>query len=77
LSTHTKRAAFVFEVLLAFTIYAIVRRFGLIISEHASPMMVGFVATDALHRLVVFVATSAMVFLSFRSQQRRERRTRG
>jgi hypothetical protein len=59
--TYAKRAAFVIVALLAFTIYAIGRRGGMIDPEHVGPMMVGFVAADALHRLAVFLATSAVV----------------
>lgn len=67
-----KRAAFVIAVLLAFTIWAIGRRGGLIVSAHASPMMVGFVVADALHRLVVFVAASALACIFFFWQHRRQ-----
>lgn len=76
MSVHAKRAAFVIAVLLAFTIYAIGRRGGLVVSGHASPMMVGFVAADALHRLVILAAASAVVCLFFSWQQRMERGTR-
>jgi hypothetical protein len=76
MSVHTKRAAFAIAVLLAFTIYAVGRRGGLILSGHASPMMVGFVATDALHSVVILLAASIAVCVFFYRQQRRERRTR-
>jgi hypothetical protein len=73
MSVHATRAAFVIAVLLAFTFYAIGRRGGLILSGHANPMMVGFVAADAAHRLVILAATSAVVCVFFYWQHRRER----
>jgi hypothetical protein len=54
-------AALVIAVVLVFTIYAMVKMVRLIDSGHASPMAVGFVATDAVHRLVILVAASAVV----------------
>ena len=76
MSIHAKRATFVIAVLLAFTIYAIGRRVGLILLGHASPMVVGFVATDVLGRLVVFLAASAVVCVFFYRQRRGERLAR-
>jgi hypothetical protein len=63
LSVRTKRAAFIIAILLAVTIWGVGRRVGLIDSGHSSPMMVGFVAVDAFHRLVVLAATSVSVWL--------------
>jgi hypothetical protein len=74
--THAKRAVFVIAVLLAFTMYAIGRRVGLIVSGRASPMVVGFVAVDALHRFAILAAAAAVVCVFFYWQQRRERQTR-
>jgi hypothetical protein len=71
MSTLAKRAPFVLAALLSFTIYAIGRRVGLILSGHASPMVVGFVAADAFHRLLVLVAPSVVVCVFFTRQAER------
>jgi hypothetical protein len=63
MSTFVKRAAFVIAVLVAFTIWGFEKRLGLILSGHSSPMMIGFVAVDAFHRLVVLTAASVGVGL--------------
>jgi hypothetical protein len=76
MSTNTKRAALVIVAFLAFTIWAIGRRGGLILSAHGSPMMVGFVAADALHRVLILLAASMAVCVPFYWHQRGERQPR-
>jgi len=72
MSIHAKRTTFVIAMLVAFTTWGIGRRVGIIVSGHADRMTVGFVAADALHRLVVLVAASTMVCLSFYRQHGRQ-----
>ena len=76
MSVHTKRAAFVFAVLLAFMIWAVGMRVGAIItSGHPHPMLVAFVTVDAFARLVVIAVASAGVWLTSHGLHRLFRRT--
>jgi hypothetical protein len=74
MSIHAKRATFVIAILLAFTIWGIGRRVGIIVSGHANRMTVGFVAADALHRLVILGAASAVACLFFYWQHQQQSR---
>jgi len=76
MSVHAKRAMFVIAILLAFTIWGVGRRVGLVVSGDASSMIVGFVAVDALDRFVVLVAASAVVCLFFHWQHQQQTRNR-
>jgi Na+-transporting methylmalonyl-CoA/oxaloacetate decarboxylase gamma subunit len=76
MSVHTRRAAVVFAVLLAFMIWAMGMRVGEIItSGHPTRAILAWVTVDAFGRLAVIAVASAGVWLISYGLHRLLRRT--
>lgn len=70
LSHVLKSVRRVIAVALAFTIYAIVRLVGMIVSGHAGWLRVGVAAVVALQGLVILVAVLSVARMLYRRQSR-------